>query len=388
MKIIRHYKYAAVAPYMYLLIGIVSSRQGTHAFMITSSSTAAAATLDIHPHPHRQWRRRSRTTFVTGCGTTAVVAAAVTSEDCDSTEHKTPVGKNCYSVRDSFNLIVVGDLHMEDDMAIHEQSRQDCLRALERLSLLPCLEGKDGGVLGVEDDVTVAQLLAKLENARAGDLTSNELEMLLARKNEGPYMKSNIVSLGDLGRKDIRHEPGDAGTTKSFEDARNFFDGFGGIPYNLVTGNHDLEGLDEFDEDADNLQAWMDTFGLDQPGFCRQVGEKTLLVGLSTVRFRDAPFSSHEVHVDEEQLQWFLDVIESHPHEDGWKIMVFSHAPIMGSGLRVLQNVHVVNGCAWLNHCSPDTRKLFIQTVKANPQIKLWCSGHFHLSHDYQVQCV
>lgn len=43
------------------------------------------------------------------------------------------------------------------------------------------------------------------------------------------------MSLGDLGRKDIRHTQGDAGTTKSFVDAKTFFDGFGGIDYDLVT---------------------------------------------------------------------------------------------------------------------------------------------------------
>lgn len=57
----------------------------------------------------------------------------------------------------------------------------------------------------------------------------------------------------------------------------------------------------------------------------------------------------------------------------------------MGSGLRVLQSVHVTNGCAWLNHCSPtDVRNSFVRIVKENPQIKCWLSGHFHLSHDYQ----
>ena len=43
------------------------------------------------------------------------------------------------------------------------------------------------------------------------------------------------MSLGDLGRKNILHEQGDAGTTKSFVDAKTFFDGFGGIDYDLVT---------------------------------------------------------------------------------------------------------------------------------------------------------
>ena len=129
----------------------------------------------------------------------------------------------------------------------------------------------------------------------------------------------------------------------------------------------------------------MDCFNKDTPCFSRKIGDKTLLLGLSTVRFRDAPYSSHEVHVDDEQIEWFQKMVESHPESEGWKILVFSHAPIVGSGLRVLQSVHVTNGCAWLNHCSqPDVRNSFVRIVKKNPQIKCWLSGHFHLSHDYQ----
>jgi hypothetical protein len=129
----------------------------------------------------------------------------------------------------------------------------------------------------------------------------------------------------------------------------------------------------------------MDCFGKEIPCFSRRIGERTLLLGLSTVRFRDAPYSSHEVHVDDEQIEWFRSMVESHPESDGWKILVFSHAPILGSGLRVLQSVHVTNGCAWLNHCSPpEVRNSCVRIVKNNPQIKCWLSGHFHLSHDYQ----
>ncbi len=302
-----------------------------------------------------------------------------------------------YSIRDSFNLIVLGDLHLEDDMTNHEKARADCISALKKLSLMPSPEAKSldvddndkpNGANKTSDQVTrntnvrVDDLIEQIKLGQAGDLTVTQLEMLLAQKRQGPLMNSFMVSLGDLGRKDIRHEPGDAGTTKSFMDARQFLDGFE-LPYELVTGNHDLEGLDEFDTDEDNLQAWMDCFEKEEPYFARQIGEKTLLIGLSTVRFRDAPHSSHECHADDEQLQWFQNIVKEHSHEDGWRICVFSHAPIMGSGLRVLQNVHVINGCAWMNHCSP-SRSTFINTVKESPQIKLWCSGHFHLSHDFQ----
>ncbi|KAJ1438171.1 hypothetical protein B484DRAFT_324253, partial [Ochromonadaceae sp. CCMP2298] len=83
------------------------------------------------------------------------------------------------------------------------------------------------------------------------------------------------------------------------------------------------------------------------------------------------------------QVEWFENTIKQCPADEGWKILVFSHAPPMGSGLRVLQENHVVNGCCWLNHSSKNTGK-FIQIVRENPCIKAWFSGHFHLGQDYQ----
>jgi hypothetical protein len=225
--------------------------------------------------------------------------------------------------------------------------------------------------------------MKEIQDKRSGDLTLPELQLLMQQREKGDFLNCHLVSLGDLGRKDIRHEQGDAGTTLSFQWAKEFFDGFQ-LNYDLVTGNHDLEGLDEFTTDKDNLQAFLNVFERPSPQFHTYLGEKTLLLGLSTTRFREAPHSSHEVHVDDQQLTWFVNMVEQHPASEGWKIVVVSHAPPMGSGLRVLQSVHVINGCAWLNHCSPSSRRLFLQTCQQNPQIKLWFSGHFHLSHDYQ----
>ena len=286
-----------------------------------------------------------------------------------------------------WSIITLGDLHMEDDMTFHNQARQDCIQAV-----------KEYGSTQRSVTITKEELHA-LEQRLAGDLTSQELELLLMsrqqqQQGEDPSShttiinKAHMVSLGDLGRgkKNSRHEPGDAGTTKCFEMAKEYLDGFvldnnGVSSYDLVAGNHDIEGLDEFETDQENLKAWMDCFEKPTPQFHRYIGDKTLLLGLSTVQFREAPYSSHEVHVDDSQIEWFQQMVESHSAEDGWKILVFSHAPIMGSGLRVLQNVHVTSGCAWLNHCS-ENRNKFIEIVQANPQIKCWSSGHFHLSHE------
>lgn len=52
--------------------------------------------------------------------------------------------------------------------------------------------------------------------------------------------------------------------------------------------------------------------------------------------------------------------------------------------VQVVQEVHVKNRCAWLNHS--DRPERFIQLVERYPNtIKLWMSGHFHLSHNYKV---
>ena len=153
--------------------------------------------------------------------------------------------------------------------------------------------------------------------------------------------------------------------------------GFAPLPFSLVTGNHDLEGFDDFATDAENLAAWREQFRQHHHWAVR--AGPYLLVGLSTVRFREAPGSCHEVYVDPAQLAWFEATLAANRDVP---TLVFSHAPPMGSGLRVLQAVHVKNRCAWLNHGEAPQR--FAEIAAVNPQIKLWFSGHFHLSHDYR----
>ena len=146
---------------------------------------------------------------------------------------------------------------------------------------------------------------------------------------------------------------------------------------------HDLEGIDEFKTDAENLEAYLKAHNKPAAYFSREIAEKTLLVGMGSTIFRDAKYTSHEVTIDDAQLAWFEQLVIDHPAEDGWKLFVFTHAPPNGSGLRVLQENHVVNGCCWLNHSSESCRK-FIDIVREHRCIKAWFSGHFHLGQDYQ----
>ena len=198
-----------------------------------------------------------------------------------------------------------------------------------------------------------------------------------------------LVSLGDLGEsKNCDHNPDNpfelyAGTTQCHATAAEYLNSFG-VPYEVIGGNHDLEGIDEFDTDAKNLRRFLKLHNKPTPQFCREIAEKTLLVGLCSTIFRDATYTSHEVIIDEEQIRWFEELVKSKPADEGWRIFVFSHAPPNGSGIRIIQENHVVNGCCWLNHSDEKNCRKFIELVREHRCIKGWFSGHFHLGQDYQ----
>ncbi|CAN0520219.1 unnamed protein product, partial [Laminaria digitata] len=48
---------------------------------------------------------------------------------------------------------------------------------------------------------------------------------------------------------------GSAGTTECFQLATEYLEGFQ-APVDIVSGNHDLEGLEEFATDSENLAAF------------------------------------------------------------------------------------------------------------------------------------
>ena len=154
---------------------------------------------------------------------------------------------------------------MEDDMRYHDQARGDCLQALIDFPLLGAPSVSADGVFSSSlsssslssPPTSYMELNTEIMNTilekPGGTLTEEELRILLVLRrktkatatatntfinpstNKNHILQSHLVSLGDLGRKDIRHQPGDAGTTKSFADAKDYFDKFDGIPYDIVT---------------------------------------------------------------------------------------------------------------------------------------------------------
>ena len=205
-----------------------------------------------------------------------------------------------------------------------------------------------------------------------GDMHYEEKELSTFEKARNQILAYNpdaIASLGDLGG--YTH----SGSSLSFRETRDYFRSFK-KPYYPLMGNHDIEGK-EYATDEDAVTGWCDAFDLENPYYAVSL-QHTILIFLSDTGHRSNLGSNHEVYLDETQIQWFQDVVEDNKNIP---IYVFSHCPIMGSGLRILQDLHLKVPNAWINHSHYPER--FIDIVHKNPQIKLWFSGHNHLGQDY-----
>ena len=191
-----------------------------------------------------------------------------------------------------------------------------------------------------------------------------------ARRQILAHRPDAIFQLGDQGG--YSH----CGTWLSFQEGIDFLSGFG-VPFHSLIGNHDLEGL-EYSSDQQAVAAWCQAFDREQPYYAADLGE-ALAICLSSTGFRLNSGCHHEVRLGAEQLTWFKATLARNRSRPTF---VFAHAPVLGSGLRVLQNLHLKCPNAWMNHTDRPGELMAI--VAGNPQVKLWFSGHDHLGHDYQ----
>ena len=179
-----------------------------------------------------------------------------------------------------------------------------------------------------------------------------------------------VVSLGDLGG--YSH----CGTRLSFEEGHKFFSTFD-CPFYAVLGNHDFEGP-EFSSDEASIRAWCEVLGTSTPHQAVDLGGAVGVL-LSQTEYRTNPGTQGEIRLDAAQIAWLSQLLRTQQQHQ--PIFVFSHAPILGSGLRILQDVHLRNPNAWLNHA--DGAAQFMPLVQASPQIRLWFSAHNQLGQDY-----
>lgn len=226
--------------------------------------------------------------------------------------------------------------------------------------------------VAVMGDLHLAPEQMPLFHAARDDLVKAMGELLKENGGEGgPPTRQRLAQLGDLGAYECQ-----PGTVACFQTALSYLRSFN-APFALVTGNHDVEAHD-VQTDEENVANWREVFS-QRHYWAADVGPATF-IGLSTVRFRSNAYSVHEVYVDDAQVEWFDQLLASLP--DDRPVVVLTHAPPQGCGLKAVQAVHVRNRCAWLNHS--DRPRRFLELVERHsPRVRLWFSGHFHLSQQY-----
>ena len=87
-----------------------------------------------------------------------------------------------------------------------------------------------------------------------------------------------------------------------FISALTHFVSFFPLSTSFLYSPSDLEGIDEFDTDEANLELFLRAHKKDGPQFCRQIAEKTLLVGMTSTIFREAKYPSHEAKIYQTQI--------------------------------------------------------------------------------------
>jgi len=148
-----------------------------------------------------------------------------------------------------------------------------------------------------------------------------------------------------------------------------------GDPLCTVVGNHDLDGS-AFATDEEHLRDHVQAAGRAEAWYAQRFGAWTG-VFLSTERFRGNPVQRHEIYLSPRQLRWFDATLAS----VSGPVFVVCHAPPLGCGLRVLPELHVRAGNAYVNQNHAPGEILDI--LADHRKVLLWFSGHSHLGQHH-----
>lgn len=209
--------------------------------------------------------------------------------------------------------------------------------------------------------------------ALIGDLQfePEEEERLSARMEQVKEQEPDLaVFLGDMGCN------ARLGSREGAQSAKKLLDRLE-RPVIALLGNHDVEYRPESGERPAPLQWYDETFG-GRPWRAVETEEALLLCLSVEPQPRESWLTRHSLYVSEEQFAWAREQLEKHPEKP---TILFTHAPMAGSGIRCCPPIHSAATDAYLDHSYQALR--WKKLARENPQIRAWCSAHFHMGHDY-----
>lgn len=177
------------------------------------------------------------------------------------------------------------------------------------------------------------------------------------------------IVMGDFGGSQMRSIPGLI-ETKEHVDLI-------GCPWQAIMGNHDVEYAHDYMRDYDPEASFRTVFGKEP--YSATVIDGVLLLCLSVERQPlDTLRTIHAVYVSDRQYEWVKEQLKKH---EGMPTILISHAHMAGAGIRCDRPLHTSATDTFLEQTFCPER--WQALVKEFPQIKVWCSAHLHMGHDY-----
>lgn len=179
------------------------------------------------------------------------------------------------------------------------------------------------------------------------------------------------VMMGDFGGSKMRSREGYVETKEHLDLI--------GCPYQVIFGNHDVEYTSDYCNDFDPAATCRDVFGIEPHGAFVMNGVLVICVTIERQPL-DNMRTIHAVYVSENQFAWIEDQLKAHPD---MPTILITHAPMIGSGLRCDRPLHCAALDTYIDQTYDPGR--WTELLRRFPQIKVWCSAHYHLGHDYDT---
>ncbi len=179
------------------------------------------------------------------------------------------------------------------------------------------------------------------------------------------------VVMGDFGGSQMRSIPG-------LEETKRHVDLIG-CPWQAIMGNHDVEYSPDNINDYDPVGSFRYVFGTEP--WSATVLDGVLILCITVER---QPLESmrtiHAVYVSDKQFRWAEEQLLAH---EGMPTILVTHPPMAGSGLRCDRPLHTAALDTYLDQTYSEER--WHRLLKDFPQIRAWCSAHYHMGHDYDT---
>lgn len=208
--------------------------------------------------------------------------------------------------------------------------------------------------------------------ALIGDLQygSAEEEQLDLKFSQISALKPDFaVIMGDFGGPHIN-------SLQGFEDTRKIADSLC-CDYTVILGNHDVEYRVGCYGSFDPIGSVRQVFGT-EPYFSAVMNGVLIICITCEPQPPEGMRTVNAVYVSEEQYKLIRQRLSENPDIP---TIIISHPPLAGSGLRLSPPLHCAATDTYLDQTFDCLR--WQRLTEEFPQIRVWCSAHLHLGHDY-----